>query len=224
MAETYQSIIDKAEIILQDEDSDQTTRRWTEAEMLGWVKDGETEIAKLKTDSYPVVEAVALAAGSQQSLPTRAVMLLDVLSNMGTDGLTRGDVVEVVDKKLMNAINPGWMADTANAVVTHVIYDSKRAPKLFWVYPKSTGTNYLEVMTGKLPDNGSKVIGDDIMMEDEYANSLLHYCLALCFSKDTDIENSFLRTKGHMDIFLESLGRKEGAEEIYSPKKNRETD
>jgi len=222
MAETYQSIIDKAEIILQDEDSDQSTRRWTEAEMLGWVKDGEFEVAKLKADSYPVVEAVLLSAGSQQSLPSRAVQLIDVLCNMGTDGSTRGDVVEVVEKSLMNAINPGWMADTASAVVTHVIYDTKRAPKLYWVYPQSLGTNYLEIMTGKLPDNSAKVIGDDIMMEDEYANALMHYCIALCFSKDTDVIESMARTRGHMDIFLESLGRKEGTEEIYSPKKTRE--
>jgi len=223
MAETYASVIDKAEIILQDEDSDQTTRRWTETEMLGWVKDGEIEIAKLKADSYPVVEAVALSAGSQQSLPTRAVQLLDVLCNMGLDGTTRGDVVEVVEKSLMNAINPGWMADTANAVVTHVIYDTKRSPKIYWVYPKSTGTNYLEIMTASLPDNTGVVISDDLLLEDEYANALMHYCLAMCFAKDTDIEASMARTRGHMDIFLESLGRKEATEEIYNPNKTRNT-
>ena len=223
MAKTYQSIIDKAEIILQDEDSDQSTRRWTETEMLGWATDSEEQIALLKTDSYPVVEAVALAAGSQQSLPTRGLQLMDVLCNMGTDGLTRGNVASVVEKSLMNAINPGWMSDTATAVVTHVIYDSKRAPKLFWVYPKSDGTNYLEIITGKLPDNSSKVIGDDILMPDEYGNAMLHYIVAMCFAKDIDISNSGARTAAHMNIFLETLGRKEATEEIYHPKKTRDT-
>jgi hypothetical protein len=171
-----------------------------------------------------VVEVVALAAGSQQSLPTRATTLLDVLCNMSTDGTTRGNIIQVVEKKWMNAINPGWMADTAVSTVTHVIYDVKRAPKLYWVYPQSTGNNYIEVLTSKLPDNGSKVIGDNILLEDEYSNSMLHYILAMCFSKDLDIPNSASRVAGHMDIFLDSLGRREVAENYYSPKKTREAD
>jgi hypothetical protein len=223
MAKTYQSIIDKAEIVLQDEDTDQTTRRWTETEMLGWAKDAEEQVASLKPDSYPVVEAVALSAGSQQSLPSNAMQLIDVLCNMGTDGSTRGDVVEVVEKNLMNAINPGWMSDTANTTVTHVVYDSKRTPKLFWVYPKSPGTNYLEIITGKLPDNSSKVISDTILIPDEYSNAMLHYIIAMCFAKDIDIPNSAQRSNTHLNVFLDLLGRKEATEEIYHPMKTRET-
>jgi hypothetical protein len=192
--------------------------------MLTWATDSEIEIAKMKPDSYPVIEVVALAAGSQQSLPARATQLLDVLCNMRTDGTTRGNIIQVVEKKLMNAINPGWMADTAVSSVTHVIYDTKRSPKLYWVYPQSTGINYIELITSKLPDNGSKVIGDDTLLADEYSNSMLHYILAMCFAKDLDIPNSAQRVAGHMDIFLDSLGRKEVAEGFYSPKKTGEID
>ncbi len=223
MATSYQTIINKVALVLQDEDTEQATRRWTEAELLAWAKDAEIEIAKLKPDTYPVVEVVALAAGSQQSLPTRAVMLLDVLSNFSTDGTTRGNVITVVERSLMNSLNPGWMADAANTVVKHVIYDTKRAPKLYWVYPKSTGGNYIELMTSKLPDNASNVIGDNILMEDEYANTMLHYILAMSFAKDFDIPQSATRVSVHMDIFLESLGRKEAAEEIYHPKRTKDS-
>jgi hypothetical protein len=221
MSTTYQTIIDKAEIVLQDAEDNQTLRRWPESEILTWATDAEIEIAKLKGDSYPVIEVVQLAAGSQQSLPDRATLLMDVLSNMSTDGTTRGDIVSVVDKKLMNAINPGWMTDTAKTVCTHVIYDTLRSPKLYWVYPQSTGTNYLEIMCNKLPDNVSKVIGDDILLPDEYSNSMLHYILAMCFAKDFDIPNSQARTGIHMNIFLESLGRKEMAEEMYQAKRTK---
>jgi len=219
MTTTYQTIIDKAEIVLQDEESDQSIRRWSETEMLGWAKDAELEIAKLKQDSYPVIEVVKLLAGSQQALPTRATQLMDVLSNMSTDGTTRGDVVSVVDKALMNSFNPSWMTETATSVCTHVIYDTLRSPKIYWVYPQSTGTNYLEIMCNKLPDNDSVVIGDNIMMPDEYGNSMLHYIIAMCFAKDYDIPNSQSRLGIHMGIFLEGLGRKEAGEEIYHPKR-----
>ncbi len=223
MATTYQGIINKVALVLQDEDTEQTTRRWKESELLSWAKDAELEIAKLKTDSYPVVEVVALVAGSQQSLPPRAVMMLDVLSNFSTDGTTRGNVITVVERSLMNTVNPGWMSDPSNVVVKHVIYDTKRAPKLYWVYPQSAGTNYIELMTAKLPDNDSKVIGDAIMMEDEYANTMLHYILAMSFAKDFDIPQSAARTAAHMNIFFESLGRKEASEEIYGPKRTKDT-
>jgi hypothetical protein len=221
MSTTYQTIIDKAEIVLQDAESDQTLRRWPESEILTWATDSEIEIAKLKEDSYPVIEVVKLVEGSQQPLPDRATQLMDVLSNMSTDGTTRGDIVSVVDKKLMNAINPSWMVDTAKSFCTHVIYDTLRSPKIYWVYPQSTGTNYLEIMCNKLPDNGAKVIGDDILLADEYTNSMLHYILAMCFAKDFDIPNSQARTAIHMNIFLESLGRKEMAEEMYHPKRTK---
>lgn len=223
MSKTYQSIIDKAEIILQDEDTDQTVRRWTETELLTWAKDAEEQIASLKTDSNPVVETVQLTTGSQQSLPTRAVQLLDVTSNMGITGTTRGDVISVVEKGIMNAINPGWMSDTANTVVKHVIYDTKRSPKFYWVYPQSPGTNYIEIMTGKLPDNSSKVIGDNIVMADEYAHTIMHFIIAMAFAKDTDIPESAARAQLHMNIFLEALGRKEATEEIYNPKRTKDT-
>ncbi|MHC4757104.1 MAG: phage adaptor protein [Planctomycetota bacterium] len=222
MTTTYQAIIDKAERILIDEGSDQTTRRWTETELLGWATESEGEIAKLKPDSYPVVETVALASGSQQSLPTSAIQLLDVLCNMGTNGTTRGDVVEVVEKKIMNAINPGWLSDTANTTVTHVIYDTKRSPKLYWVYPKSPGTNYLEIMTTKLPDNSSKVIGDNILLGDEYTTAMMHYILFNSFLKDLDIPSSSERANVHQRIFNGLLGIRETAEETYNPKKTRD--
>lgn len=222
MATTYQQIIDKAEIVLMDEDADQTVRRWTETELLGWATDAEREVVKLKPDTNPVVETVALASGSQQSLPSTAMQLLDVLSNMGTDGTTRGDVVEVVEKKIMNAINPGWMADTANAVVTHVIYDTKRSPKLFWAYPQSTGTNYLEIMTSKLPDNTAAVIGDSITIGDEYLIAMMHYILAMSYIKDLDIPNSAERAAIHQRLFTAMVQNREISEETYNPKKSRE--
>lgn len=221
MSVTYQSIIDQAETLLQDEDSDQTVRRWKEAELLLWLKYGEREVAKLKADSYPVTETVSLSAGSKQSIPSDAHQLLDVLCNMGTDGSTRGDVVSVVQKKYMNAINPGWMADTANKTVTHVIYDTKRDPRSFWVYPQSPGTNYLEIMSAKLPQNSSKVISDNIMIPDEYDFALIHFVVAMAFMKDTDIPQSAARSQAHMNIFLTLLGKKEMIEETYNPIKHR---
>jgi hypothetical protein len=219
MSRTYQQVIDDAELLLQDEATDQTVRRWTETELLGWATKAEQEISKLKPDSYPVISTNALAAGSLQSLPSASHQLLDVLSNMGTTGTTRGDVVSVVERKYMNALNPGWMSDTANAVVTHVIYDVKRNPKKYWVYPQSTGTNYLEIMTSDLPANTSKVIGDNIMLGDEYAYPMLHFIVGHAYMKDTDIPQSAALSQAHINMFMQLLGLKEIGEAKYHPKR-----
>jgi hypothetical protein len=224
MTTTYQSIIDKAEILLQDEEADQALRRWPESELLTWLKDGEQQVIKDKPDANPIVEVVQLTAGSQQALPASAVQLLDVLCNMGTDGITRGNIVTVVERKLMNALDPTWMGSTASATVSHVIYDHKRARNMFWVYPQSTGTNYLEVMSGKLPDNASAVITDNTILDDEFAVPLMHYMIAMAYAKDADIPQSAQLLSAHMGIFRQSLGKRDMLENAINPKRTREID
>jgi hypothetical protein len=221
MATTYQTIIDKAELILQDEDTVQANRRWNETELLTWAKDAEKEIAKLKPDANPVIEVVALSAGCEQSIPSDAHQLLDVICNMSTDGTTIGTVIPVVEKKYMNAINPNWMADTYKTVVSQVIYDSKRSPRKYWVYPQSYGNNYIKIMTSKTPANSAKVIGDNILLPDEYDTAILHFTLAMAFMKDSDVPQSADRFKAHMDFFLQLLGKKELIEETINPKRHR---
>ncbi|NIT57172.1 MAG: hypothetical protein GWN00_13345 [Aliifodinibius sp.] len=216
---TYQTVIDKAELLLQDEETDQNLRRWTETELMTWAKDGEKEIVKIKPDANAVIESVQLGSGSAQTLPSRAIQLLDVLSNMGTNGSTRGNIISVVERSLMDAIQPDWMITTAADVVTHVIYDPKRVPKIYWVYPQSTGNNYIEIITGKLPDNGSNLISDDLEVGEEYENALLHYILAMAFAKDSDIPQSGERMVGHMTTFLNMLGRMDLVEQLINPHK-----
>lgn len=221
MAKTYQSIIDNAEVLLQDEATDQTLRRWKETELLTWAKEGEHQIVKEKPDANPVVTSTLLSAGSQQAIAATDLQLLDVLCNMGTDGSTRGDVVSVVERSLMNTIEPGWMKKTAANVVTHVIYDVKRAPRLYWVYPPSTGSNYLEIMTAQLPANSSKVIGDNIILSDEYSLPLMHFIIAMAFAKDADIPQSAELMQAHMAIFLQYLGKRDVLEHSLNPKRTR---
>lgn len=219
MAITAQSIVNKAELILQDSDND----RWTEPDLFTWLKLGENEIVKLKPDANPVIESVLLTSGSQQTLPSGAVQLLDVLCNMGTDGSTRGNIVSVVERKLMNSIDPGWMAATAQAYCTHVIYDPKRSPKMFWVYPQSTGTNYLEIMTGKLPTPIS-AIDQNINLGDEYESALMHFVLAMAFGYDAEYTASGNTAVMHYQLFQEMLGIRDATEDHITPKRTRERD
>jgi hypothetical protein len=218
---TYQSIIDKAEIILQDTSATASERRWPESELLIWAKDAEHEIAKFKPDAYSVVSVNLLTSGSLQDIPSTALFLIDVLCNMGTDGTTRGDIVTAVERQWMDTIEPGWMKATANNIVKHIIYDPKRLPKKYWVYPQSTGSNYLELITGSLPDNSSKLISDVIMLGDEYANSILYYILTMAYGKDADIPQSAERSVGAYQQFMQSVQMIDQQEDLDNPKRKR---
>lgn len=214
MATTGQQIADKAEIILQDA----SNNRWSEAELLGWINDGQLEVLKEKPDTNPGIAAVQLSAGAEQSLASTAMQLLDVTTNMGTDGTTRGDVVSVVERKFMDAIEPGWMIKTAADTVIHVVYDPKRAPKKFWVYPMSTGNNYIELITSDYPTVLS-ALNENITVGDEYATTIMHYVLFMAFSKDAEERNSAQRAIAHFNAFLAGLGFRDMKEDSIQPRK-----
>jgi hypothetical protein len=214
MATTGQQIADKAEIVLQDA----ANTRWVEAEILGWINDGELEVVKEKPDTNPSIASMQLAAGSEQTLPSTALQLLDVTSNMGTDGTTRGNNITVVERKLMDAIDPDWMIKTANNVVTNIVYDPKRTPKKFWVYPMSTGSNYVELITANYP-TALAALANSITVGDEYATTIMHYVLFMTFSKDAEEQNSAARAIAHYNAFLTSLGIRDMKEDNIQPRK-----
>jgi hypothetical protein len=189
--------------------------------LLDHYNDGEKEIVVLKPDANPVVETVLLTAGCQQSLPSGAIQLLDVLSNMGITGTTRGDVVSVVEKKYLNSINPSWMKDTATAIVTHVVYDVDRSPKLYWVYPPSLGTNYLELMVGKLP-TAITSLAQNMNLGEEFISSLVHYVVYKSLLKDTDVPNYAAQAIAYYQAFLSGLRIKDMVEKAITPKRTRE--
>lgn len=214
---TAQSIIDKAEILLQDSAND----RWAAADHLLWLNEAQREVVKEKPDANPVIESVLLAAGSLQSLPAGAVQLLDVTCNMGTTGTTEGDSITVVDRKLMDTFSPSWRSASASTEVTHVIYDPKRVPKKFWVYPKSPGTNYIEIITGKLP-NDVALIGDQITLDQEYDVAIMHYILFMAHSIDAEYAGNAQLAQAHYSAFLNALGIRDAMEERINPKRTRE--
>jgi len=209
-------IMDKAKIILKDP----TPTRWPEAETLDWLIEGQGQIVTLKPDANAVMEAVALDAGTIQSLPSTATQLLDATYNMGaTPGDTYGNAVTIVDRAMMDACYPGWQTETAAAVVKHVIYDPIKMPKKFWVYPKSTGANYLQIITAKIPATIAAK-ADNINLADEYVPVLLDWILFRCFSKDAEYNLSMERALAHLESFQMALGIRENSETKFAPRRS----
>ena len=204
---TAQIIIDKAEIILQDT----TNVRWPETELLGWLNDGQREVVLQKPDAYTKNEAVVLIEGTKQSVPLTGIQLIDVIRNMGADGMTPGNAITLLSRNILDTQNPAWHADPSDAVVKHYMFDD-RDPRDFYVYPPqpATACGYIEIVYSAAP--ADILITATISLDDVYANCLLDYILYRAYSKDKDFANNNQRALAHYTAFMNSLGIREKGE------------
>ena len=201
---TAQSIIDKAEATLFDD----SNVRWTEAELLGHLNDGQRELVALKPDANAVNAVLTLVAGTRQSLP--GVLLFKVTRNMGLDGATPGRVITPASMETLDRMRPDWHTDTPNAQVQHYLFDP-RDSSIFYVYPPQPGTpGKVEAVYSATP--ADVAIGDAIAIDDIYATALYYFILARAHSKETPGADVG-KAAGYYNLFLGVLGQKEKGED-----------
>lgn len=197
---TAQSVISKAQIILQDT----TGIRWPDSELLDWLNDGQREIVLLKPNSYIKNLAVKLVAGTKQGLPADGVQLIDVVRNMGVTGVVAGRSIRITMREVLDAQLPDWHLATAAAAVKHYMY-SLLDPKNFYVYPPQPTTNqgYVEIIYGAAPVDAT-LLGT-ITLDDIYQNVLIDYILYRAYSKDTEYAADQNRASQHQQAYIVSL-------------------
>lgn len=195
--------------------SDVTPVHWLDAELLSWLNQGQREIVILRPSAYTKLASVALAAGTRQSLPADAIVLLDVTRNMGLNGATPGSPVRQTTKQLLDTQQPSWHTDPAETEVEHYAYDLQQ-PRVFWVYPKANAqTAQVELSYSALPPDVPNV-NSLISLDDIYAGPLLDYVLYRAFSKDTEHEGNLQRAALARAAFENSLGLKAQADAANS--------
>lgn len=208
---TAKAILDKASTQLIDI----AGVRWTRAELLGWLNDGLRQIVTIQPNATNTVTAVKLVTGTRQSLPSDGWLLLSINRNMGTTGTTPGRAVRIISRELLNAFNPDWHTDTASAVTKNYIYDLADQTA-FFVYPPSTGTNYLEINYSKQPADLT-LETQVIPIFDIYQTALVDYILYRACSKDAEYAPGLALAQGYLTTFTAAVGAKEGAEIKSTP-------
>lgn len=122
--------------------------RWTEAEKLIYLNDGQRLLITYKPDANAIIDTYQLQPGTNQQIPDgtsafknvagetmgEGIILLDLIKNMGTDGESVGDSIDPTDLQLLNALNRSWHQATANTAVQSFVFD-ERYPKHYFVYP-----------------------------------------------------------------------------------------
>ena len=218
MTVTVQSVIDRAQTILQDT----TGIRWpVVTELVLFVNDAQREIALLKPDASAVNTTVTLATGTKQDIPSAGNRLLRVVRNMSAaSGGTGKRSVRLVSREILDAQTPDWHDPTVSGdaalthVIKHYIYDEQN-PRNFYVYPGVAGNSYVEIIYSANPTTVAQ--SGNLSIPDIFANAVTDYVLFRAYTKDAEYAGNNQRASTHYQLFINSVTGKGQIDAITSP-------
>jgi hypothetical protein len=218
MTVTVQSVIDRAQTVLQDT----TGVRWpVVAELVLWINDAQREVALLKPDASAVNATVTLATGTKQAIPSTGNRLLGVVRNMSAaSGGTGKRAVRLVDRAVLDSQTPDWHDPTVagsaahTTVVKHFIYDETN-PRNFYVYPGVAGNAYLEILYSSNPVTVAQ--SGNLSIPDIFANAIMNYVLYMAYMKDAEFAGNAQRASSHFQLFTTSVTGKAQIDAISNP-------
>ena len=190
---------------------------YLEASFIQWVNDAQRAIVLVRPDAKASVENIQLTANTAlQSLPTGALRLGGLLSNMGADGLTPGrGITGPVNREELDAVNPTWRTETG-AYVRQYVYDED-SPLNFWIYPSLTTAAYVEAKVYRNPTDIAAGT-DTIDLDDIYGPAYIEWLLYRCYARDSERTPNFTRANRHFQAFFNLLGVKTRGDLWVSPK------
>ena len=224
MAVTVQSVIDRAQTVLQDT----TGVRWPViAELVLWINDAQREIALLKPDASATNATVTLATGTKQDIPSGGNRLLKVVRNMSAASSGTGKrAVRLVDREVLDAQTPDWHDPTVTGdaahttIVKHYIYDESN-PRNFYVYPGVAGSSYVEIIYSS--NHATVDQNANLSIPDIFANAVMNYVLYMAYMKDAEYAGNAQRASSHFQIFTTSVTGKGQIDAITNPNIERRT-
>ena len=189
------AIITSARVTLLDPSPGVT---WVDADFLRFVNTVERNACELRPDLYTVRGPWAMAAGSIQTLPAGATVLMDIEEN--TVSKQR---VNLVDLSLVDALNRYWPAATPELDVQEYGFDP-RDRKRIRIIPPNNGSGSLNVLYGATPPSLAAV-GSAINLDDIHELAILHGVLAEAYSANTKRQD-LGKWQAYRGSFKELLG------------------
>ena len=216
---TGANILARVEATLQDT----ANVRWTEAELLNYVNDGQREIANVQPSSTATHSNVQFVTGTIQSIPTDGLKLISVLRNMSdaSGGATGGRAIRLVSWDILDTQDPDWHDPTVTGDATHgttpkhYLFD-ENDPLNFYIYPGVSGNAYVELVYSKRPTDLANTSAT-IAVPDNYSNALIDYCLFRAFTKDAEFAGNAQRAATHYQLFSVSVQGKAQIDALIKP-------
>ncbi|MBU3577578.1 DUF6682 family protein [Polynucleobacter sp. UK-Kesae-W10] len=204
--------------------------RWTQRSLIAYLNDGQRAIAKYCPPACSRVDAIKLSPGTKQSLafiPAASVVpgdgstaadvhgngLVSVIRNMGSDGLTPGNAIRIVDREVLDIYSPEWHT-TTDTKVSGFVFDP-RIPKYFYVTPGVPASPAVWVEASFLADplevsatpdygyNGSDTT--TISIDPKFVDDLVNYILARAYGKDSESASNKVLADGYTTQFVGSI-------------------
>lgn len=194
---TGTALINQAATVLFDTNN----IKWSRDELIKYVNDGQRALVSILPETSSTVSVETLVAGTRQSLPAAAWLLLDITRNMGGDGNTPGRAVKRVDMAILDESNPDWQTATATAAASVYMYN-ERDRENYYVYPPNLGSNDVELIYSIYPTE--QVEAAAIVINDVYAPALLDYILWRAYSKESEFGNP-TKADQHFSLFTAML-------------------
>lgn len=211
---TAQSVINKAAIQLTDIGN----TRWTRAELLDWLNQGQKQIVVMSPSATNKVSVVQLVAGTRQSIPSDGWTLLELIRYMGTNGSTPGRAIRVTSRELIDSFNPDWHSDAKSAVPKHYIFDAQDQT-VFYVYPPNNGQGYVQLNYSPVPPMITSE-STAIYVSDTFEPPLLDYILYRACSKDAEYAPGLQLAAGYLQTFMAAMQIKQTSELANNPNQN----
>jgi hypothetical protein len=212
----------------------QDERRWpwekdpsgTKASLTDFLNAGLRQLALVRPDAFSVTESVKLEAGVRQRIPdpamhecqSEATVLLDLVRNMGGDGVSPGWPIVRSTRDALSALD--W--SKTGRVVYNFFYDSTADPDVFYVFPGVAAgrTVWAEAVFGTAPGTVS-VSTDEVPVSDSFAGPLENWVLYEIFSGDSSTSNQ-AKAQFHFRAFFDALGIKLQSERYFQRKQEAE--
>jgi hypothetical protein len=208
MAVTVAHIIERAKLQL----ADPSLTRWSQAELINYINDGQREVVLYKPDASSANTNVTLVAGSKQAMPSDSIRLVSVVRNTAA---TSKRAVRPVPRETLDRFKPNWHDEKQSVEVQHFVFD-ENDQNVFYVYPPNDGNGQVEVMYTQSPTEVSSTT-DTLGVANAYANAVLDYVLYRAFAKDADIPSSATRANGYYQGFMNAISGKGQIDVLVSP-------
>lgn len=184
---------------------------WTIAEHLLWMSDALREIHAHIPDALIKLTVKTLDAGTRQTLPADATLLMGVTRNMGTNGATPGAVPRLVKFTTLDAQLPNRNSDPTGVEVKLFAFDPVEK-NVFHIYPPQPASNQgsLEMLYAASPSELTE--GATLPLDDTWLPAITNYVLFRAWSKDAKHAANPGVAVAYYDAFVEQMKARAGGE------------
>lgn len=233
------------------QDNNPQFARMPEREIIDFLNDAQRAIFKYLPAACSRIDAIKLVPGTLQSIesipaanckpgdgstpavPVIGSMLLDVMCNMGSDGLTAGNAIRAITdgRDVLDSVDPTWHTQRAT-VVQNYLFDP-RTPRHFHVSPGAHATTAVWVRASYIAqpltitntaaagseayaDSGSSTV--TIGVHDEHVDDLVNYVCARLLMKNAQYGAATgMTVEAFASMFTGAINAKSMALMNYNP-------